>query len=90
MLVLEQNARLILTDSGGIQKEAYWLGVPCITLRDETEWVETVQTGWNVLVGTDPEKITRAVRSFAQPSSRPSLYENGRGAARCVALLEGG
>lgn len=63
MVQLEQAARLILTDSGGIQKEAYWLGVPCVTLRDETEWVETVTTGWNVLTGAETERIVRAVRT---------------------------
>jgi UDP-N-acetylglucosamine 2-epimerase len=64
MIKLEKNARAILTDSGGVQKEAFWLKVPCITLRDETEWVETVELGWNRLVGTDVEKILSAVRNL--------------------------
>jgi len=61
MIQLEKNAKAILTDSGGVQKEAFWLRVPCITLRDETEWVETVRYGWNRLVGADKEKILDAV-----------------------------
>jgi UDP-GlcNAc3NAcA epimerase len=87
MVRLERSARMILTDSGGVQKEACWLGVPCVTLRDETEWVETVQAGWNVLVGTDPERILWAVRHFTPPASRPMLYGDGRAAERIVALL---
>ncbi|MCL0083551.1 UDP-N-acetyl glucosamine 2-epimerase [Thermodesulfovibrionales bacterium] len=60
MLILEKNAYRIFTDSGEVQKEAYWFKVPCITLRDETEWVETVDTGWNTLAGCNPEQIVQA------------------------------
>lgn len=96
MLVLEKNARLILTDSGGVQKEAYWFGVPCVTLRDETEWVELVEAGCNRIVGTAPESILAAVNAFESsgavlPPDRPSnLYGEGHSAARIVALLAGG
>jgi len=64
MLRLEKNAKAILTDSGGIQKEAFWLKIPCITLRDETEWIETVELGWNRLAGSDIEKILSAVKDL--------------------------
>jgi len=87
MVALAGSARLILTDSGGLQKEAYWLGVPCITLRDETEWVETVKAGWNILAGADRERIVQTVRSFAPPNARPALYGDGSVSARCVELL---
>lgn len=88
MVRLEQSARMILTDSGGIQKEAYWLGVPCVTLRDETEWVETVKAGWNVVVGADTGKIVQNVCSFIPTAVRPALYGSGQAAERCIALLE--
>lgn len=81
------EARLILTDSGGLQKEAYWLGVPCLTLRDETEWVETVRAGWNVLVGTHTEVILEKARTLVRPAARPPLYGDGRAAERIAASL---
>lgn len=87
MVELTRRARLVLTDSGGLQKEAYWLGVPCLTLRDETEWVEVVEAGWNRLVGTDAARIVAAVRTFEPPAERPAMYGDGRVAERCVDLL---
>ena len=82
--MLEQNAKAILTDSGGMQKEAYFFGVPCVTMRTETEWVETVETGWNVVVGADREKIVEAVRCCKPNNPRPELYGNGRAAEKIV------
>jgi UDP-GlcNAc3NAcA epimerase len=87
MVRLTQSARLILTDSGGLQKEAYWLGVPCLTLRDETEWVETVQAGWNVVVGANTERIVKAIESFLPPVNHPALYGDGHTAERIVRIL---
>jgi len=84
MLHLESNARLIMTDSGGVQKEAYFVGTPCITLRDETEWTETLQDGWNRLAGASPEKILPMVRSLwtgSLPRSKPALSAFGDGKA---------
>jgi UDP-GlcNAc3NAcA epimerase len=88
MVTATASARLILTDSGGLQKEAYWLGVPCVTMRDETEWVETVDSGWNTLTGAHTEQILHKVRNFAPPAARPALYGDGHCAARCVELLQ--
>ena len=90
MVKLLGSARLALTDSGGLQKEAYWLGVPCITMRNETEWVETIEAGWNVLVGSDLNKIVDAVNSFSPSNSHPLLYGDGDAARKCVDLLGAG
>ncbi len=87
MVRLESAARLIVTDSGGVQKEAYWLGVPCVTVRDETEWVETVQNGWNIVTGADGDQILSAVRTFCPPADRPRLYEDGADADAIVDAL---
>ena len=86
IIALEKSARLLLTDSGGMQKEAYWLKVPCITLRDETEWIETVELGWNILTGADRDRIIEAVRTFKTPSEHPPLYGDGTAAAHCLSL----
>jgi UDP-GlcNAc3NAcA epimerase len=64
MLQLEAHASIILTDSGGMQKEAFWFGVPCVTMRDETEWVETVEAGWNKVTGADKGSIIRATKEY--------------------------
>lgn len=89
MLVLERNARLILTDSGGIQKEAFFFAVPCVTLRPETEWVETVETGWNVLVHADRAKIVAAVKEHIWPADAPPhIFGDGHASERIVRTLE--
>lgn len=87
MIQLEQNAKKILTDSGGVQKEAYFYGVPCITLREETEWVETVADGWNLLVGADKNKILSAIAGFhpSQPQSRH--YGDGHASEKIAEII---
>jgi len=88
MLALERRARVVLTDSGGVQKEAYWAKVPCVTLRNETEWVETVQSGWNVLVGTDSDRIVRAVKDARPGSEVQGAFGDGRAAEKIVHIVE--
>jgi UDP-N-acetylglucosamine 2-epimerase len=84
---LASQARVIVTDSGGLQKEAYWYGVPCVTLRPSTEWKDTVELGANVLVDDDPEEIARAAANAQMPPNRPELYGDGHAADRIAELL---
>jgi UDP-GlcNAc3NAcA epimerase len=88
VLVLQENAECVLTDSGGMQKEAYLLGVRCITLRDETEWVETVEAGWNRLVGADSKAIRSAYSTWFPQGERPALYGDGEAAQKIRRILE--
>jgi UDP-GlcNAc3NAcA epimerase len=88
MTALVNSAEFILTDSGGLQKEAYWAEKPCVTLRDETEWTETVENGWNLLTGADADRITAALASPPRTASRPALYGDGKAAERMVNLLK--
>ena len=84
---LASQARVIATDSGGLQKEAYWYDVPCVTLRPSTEWMATVEVGANVLVDDDPDAIEQAVTAAAMPEERPPLYGDGHASARIVSML---
>jgi len=90
MLKLEKHAKVILTDSGGVQKEAYWFRVPCITLRDETEWVETIQGGWNVLAGSRTKSIVEEVRHRVGEkltSKGMGLFGDGKASGRIVKII---
>ena len=89
MLTLEEHSRLIATDSGGVQREAYFLGIPCLTLRDETEWNETVETGWNRLVGIEPQQVLREWTTFTPPLERPAIFGDGNAAQKIVDIISG-
>jgi UDP-GlcNAc3NAcA epimerase len=78
---------VVVTDSGGLQKEAYWQGVPCVTLRPSTEWADTVEAGANVLVDDDPDLLVDAVRQAYMPAERPQLYGDGHASERIAAAL---
>jgi len=90
MLLLERGARAVLTDSGGVQKEAFILGTPCITLRETTEWVETLRGGANRLVGAEPGRILAAARDIERRRPRPrsaTLYGRGRASERIAEIV---
>lgn len=81
------HAAAMVTDSGGVQKEAYWHGIPCITVRTETEWIETVEAGWNIITGTDSTKITEAINTFKPAGNRPEYFGNGHAARKIVQAI---
>lgn len=87
MLKLMENSRKILTDSGGVQKEAYMLGVPCITMRENTEWTETVKDGWNILVGADYRKIVTAIERFEGSKIRGGIFGEGNTSEKICEIL---
>jgi len=85
---LASQARVIVTDSGGLQKEAYWYGIPCVTARPSTEWLDTVKLGANVLVDDDPDALADAVLHARMPASRPVLYGDGHASERIAQVLQ--
>ena len=87
-LALAKNARVVATDSGGLQKEAYFFGVPCVTMRDSSEWVETIQSGWNVLVGTDREALAAALAEPPRGAQHPAFYGRGDAGGRLAVALD--
>ncbi len=87
-MAVARDAALVLTDSGGLQKETYWLETPCVTMRDETEWVETVSAGWNVLAGADRKRIVEAARSMTDGGLPPRVPLYGEGTRVSAAILD--
>ena len=78
----------VITDSGGVQKQAYWLKTPCITLRETTEWIETVQDGWNVLVGINKDRIIEKAKNFKPKGKQRNIFGDGRASKRICNILE--
>ncbi|WP_333859739.1 non-hydrolyzing UDP-N-acetylglucosamine 2-epimerase [Clostridium sp.] len=89
MINLEMNSQKIVTDSGGVQKEAFFMKKPCITMRDETEWVETVENGWNIIVGTDKDKILEGILNFIPDRNQKSIFGKGDAAVKILDVLKG-
>ena len=87
MLKYEEACVAVLTDSGGVQKEAFFFQKPCITMRDTTEWVELVSSGWNTLTGADTGKIISAIRNIHAPADYPQLYGDGHTAEKIIEVL---
>ncbi|CEM60410.1 non-hydrolyzing UDP-N-acetylglucosamine 2-epimerase [Treponema phagedenis] len=88
MLQYEKNCEAVVTDSGGVQKEAFFFRKPCITLREKTEWVELVDSGWNILVGSDRKKIVDTIKNISVPNIYPNLYGDGNTAKHIINVLE--
>ena len=86
--MLEENARVVATDSGGVQREAYCLKVPCITLRERTEWVETLTTRWNALVPIEPERIIEAWHLAKPQNAHPPLFGDGKASEKITQIIE--
>jgi UDP-GlcNAc3NAcA epimerase len=87
MAALTSQARVVVTDSGGLQKEAYWYGIPCVTARPSTEWIDTVEAGANVLVDDDPARLAAAVAAARMPDDPPALYGDGNASVRVASAL---
>lgn len=87
MMILEENARMIATDSGGVQREAYFMSIPCLTLRDETEWFETVEMGWNKLVGVQTDLVLQTWKDFTPPREHPPIFGDGNASSKISAII---
>lgn len=87
MISLEMHCKKIVTDSGGVQKEAFFMNKPCITMRDETEWVETVENGWNIIAGTDKAKILDGIVNFIPNKAQTNIFGDGHAAEKILEII---